>query len=526
MTRRLSILGVALLALLVLFRALSQPPRIRGDGLEYIVQTQAIVFDRALSIDTTARDGYWNESNPFAQPLGPVQRAGELKGEESQAHGGFGGLYPDRQGGYHYIHFWLYSLLCAPLYLLLHLLFGRPVEYNAFLVMNAMFFALPFLVLAARQRGIEALIAFAAFTFSPLTGYVWWYSPELMCFSFALLSLLLSDHPRWSAATPVLLAAAVTHYPPGVAMFPLLWLLRARSASATSRSWIAGNIIAALLIVLSLFCYWRWFGTFNLVHTLGFASRENLSIGRAVDFFINPFTGSLWMFAVPLAYGVARGCWRTSLFWIALACSLATAYLCTSTNNVNSAAFGCARYATWFWAPLFYAILIAPHSISRSLRRAVLLTIALSSILLTFRAHAALLGNPDIFEHRLRPEVAALIRFTHYPGTPETFAEKISSKDFAAAVQFSGVYVWNISKDSSMWLVSKRALRSFRNVTVPSESECTSKLPAPFQCNGTTVTLNLAAIDHWSKEPSLGGYRYFRVGSRMVPGMTPGVVVR
>jgi len=110
----------AVIAVIVVYAGLSGPHILHGDGREYILQTQALVFDHALRIDTEARREYWNHTNPHGITLQeadpPAATPSTALTESSQAGGGFGGLYPDRFGHYPYYHFWAYSAVVAPVY--------------------------------------------------------------------------------------------------------------------------------------------------------------------------------------------------------------------------------------------------------------------------------------------------------------------------------------------------------------------------------------------------------------------------
>jgi hypothetical protein len=67
-SRALNIAFALLLAILAV-RTLRAPQFEFGDGREYVLQTQAIVFDHTLAIDPSVRGPYWNDTNPYGVKL-------------------------------------------------------------------------------------------------------------------------------------------------------------------------------------------------------------------------------------------------------------------------------------------------------------------------------------------------------------------------------------------------------------------------------------------------------------------------
>jgi hypothetical protein len=170
-----------LLALLIAaagYAALTGPNTLHGDGCEYILQTQGIVFDRTLTIRPEARKDYWNRTNPYGVRRGGTRPPAKVLSESSQSGGGFGGLYPDRFGNYRYYHFRAYSAAVAPVYIPFHLLDSSgSLEYLSFRFVNVCLL-LGFFFLAYRQRPQWTTLAILGFLlFSPLVPYCEWQHP-------------------------------------------------------------------------------------------------------------------------------------------------------------------------------------------------------------------------------------------------------------------------------------------------------------------------------------------------------------
>lgn len=221
---------IALSAVLALAVCLSFRGEIilNGDGLEYIVQTQSLVFDRSLSIETSKRSEYWNQTNPFERLLQETAPPLHELSEQAQALGGFGGLYPDRFGDWRYYHFFTYALFAAPLYWLFH--FGQPLlvvnEYEIFRVFNIICLVFPLLYLGLQRTSLVTVITAILLFLSPLIPYTDWQHPELLLFALILFSLSLALSPRYAPFAPVVLGIAATQNIPIALFFPLLALLR------------------------------------------------------------------------------------------------------------------------------------------------------------------------------------------------------------------------------------------------------------------------------------------------------------
>ena len=118
--KRSYILHALLTALLagVFWRTINSPQSEFGDGREYVLQTQAIVFDGSLAVDPARRAQYFNDTNPFNVRLDAGSSSSsapdqDAEGEGRQFGARFGSLYLASDGTYRYIHAWVYSLAVA-----------------------------------------------------------------------------------------------------------------------------------------------------------------------------------------------------------------------------------------------------------------------------------------------------------------------------------------------------------------------------------------------------------------------------
>ena len=454
---------------LVLLTAGGRRLELRGDGREYILQTQALALRGELCIDTAAARAYWNRTNPFGVELeGTRPPASELT-EQSQAGGGFGGLYPDRRGAYRYIHFWGYALAVAPVYLLLHGLGGSGWEYHAFRAVNLLCFLLPFGLAWRRSRSWPLLVISLLALLTPLPAYVSWPHPELFCFGLTLTALLTAGRPRLHGLSALLLAVAAAQNLPILFFFPVHLIAALPRQPGTlaheSTDWkpvpfaqlvsrLASYLPAVLLITLTLVWSKHRFGVFNVIAGLGLARLEYASWPRVADVFLSPLIGAVWFY--PMCFlllpALARRRQAELLATVVLTTGGAT-WLATATANFSSDQAGALRYTTWLLAPLWFVLLDA--AAEGRLRRAVFLVGVCVTLAVFGCYHSGRWWRGDDHQLCLRP-AAALYRWLHYADDPEVLAESIMGRELPRSAAFHGAYLWNLGPRDTLWLISRR----------------------------------------------------------------------
>ncbi|MCX6997729.1 MAG: hypothetical protein NTV49_11730 [Kiritimatiellaeota bacterium] len=428
-----------------------QPLALRGDGREYILQTQALALRGELRIDTAAAREYWNRTNPFGVELeGTRPPARELR-EESQAGGGFGGLYPDRWGAYRYIHFWGYALAVAPVYLLLHGLGGSGWEYQAFRVVNLLCLLLPFGLAWRRSRSWPLLVISLLALITPLPAYVSWTHPELFCFGLTLTALLTAGRPRIQGLSALLLSLAATQNLPILFFFPLHLLAALQRQHKTldcgATGWPRVPLAQGARLLASYL-------PATLLVALGLARLEYASWPRVADVFLSPLIGAVWFY--PMCFlllpALARRQSAVLLAAIVLTTACAT-WLATATTNFSSDQVGALRYTTWLLAPLWFVLLDA--ATEGRPRRAIFLAGVCVTLAVSGCYHSGRWGWGD--ENAPRPRsAAALYRWLHYADDPEVLAERIMGRELPRPAAFNGAYLWKLGPRDTLWLISRR----------------------------------------------------------------------
>jgi hypothetical protein len=503
------------------------PPRLMGDGVEYIVQTQSLVFDRSVHVDTLKRREYWNATNPYGltlQEARPSSHCDPLR-QSDQAGGGFGGLYPDRFNQYRYYHFWTYSAVVAPLYGFLHLLDSSgSLEYYSFRLFNVLLLLLLFCAAYRLAPHWSTLCVLAFFIVSPLIPYCDWQHPEMFCLSLIFLSFSLIHSARMRFFAPLCLGVAGSMNVPIVLFFPChLLMMRFFCGPKTRRFWLIllGLYGAGAVAGISSLLYFQYyFGSPSVIATVGLASLHYASVARAVDIFISPFVGSVLFFpmcllALPACITRPR---RLFPLLILLVSVFAAAWLSSSTANFNAGQVGVLRYTVWLLAPLWYFVFAnLPHSFRKHPSGIVLLGGLVLSGLIVLHAKTYLLYDKALerFEGgwRAHPEVASVVRMTQYVGDPEVLLENILGHELLHPSHFIGTYMWDLGKSTQVWLVSERALAAgiplMIQVTGPDSVvvEVNPKQPVDVSSQAKWIALRLHPSPvRMHTHPVLGGY--------------------
>ena len=498
------------LVLLVTTLAVRGSLHVYGDGLEYIIQTQSLVFDQSLKINPDERRKYWNQTNPFSRNLGAIKNKNYKLSQDAQVGGGFGGLYPDKNGDFRYYHFWTYSLLAAPIYLLLHIFSAN--EYYAFKILNVIALLIPFLLVFMRKKTCGSLALFGLLIISPLIAYTDWQHPELLLFALVFCSFYLTKSKRFAALGPVLLGIAASQNVPILLLFPAQAFLWVRQSNTKLSNMLVSYVIGALLGMSSIVYYYIHFGTPSLISAIGQASLEFASIDRVMSLVSGPMLGAFW--TMPACFLFLLFCFghsRNTEILLSITCIFAAAWLCSSTVNLNSGHVGVSRYMIWLLAPLIYFVCDTKYS------KTVL--VATSAICLLFvwhfRTWELALKQDTRFLHynRAQPEIARLYKTLDLRDDLEVMVENIRGSELPNESDFNGIYIWNLGGDNSLWVVSKSAIGALDYFWFTPGSK---NLPSPqyfFKRKKNLLRLRWKKINPLNKHPVFGDYAIFRAST-------------
>lgn len=540
-SRWLSVLFGLLLALIAL-RTLRAPQSEFGDGREYVLQTQGIVFDHTLAIDPERRADYWNETNPFGVTLKAeqgVQPESDAEGEERQFGGKFGSLYLARDGSYRYVHSWVYSLVVAPIYALLHASLGGTAEYFAFRIVNLIALFLPLVMLWRRAPRIGTLVFFVAVLTSPITPHLQFAHSEIFCLSAVMLSLATAGAAGWRFASPFLLGLGAAQNIPIAFLFPLhLWLTeRGRSHISGARSILRSitPYLSAAMLPLGMMLYNFWeFGTWNLIAQLGHADPRFVTWRRMVSVFVSPMIGVVWYLpACWLAVIVSLRKGTGGVVLATVLSVLAVAAVSSTTDNINSAQLSACRYAVWYLGPLYVLPFLTLDRDTPALSSFRFFTGLVPLLLIWWwlGTYRFLAGESFRFfsSQRAQPEVAALYRWSHLHDDIEPLVENITAREIPVPHRFRGIYVWNLDGSQSLWIVSLRAFKELSNLEARSSSDLTTSasLQELFDVRAEgdgRFALRPKDGVTFDRHPQWGGYRLIWVDAR-IEGLRSSVLV-
>jgi hypothetical protein len=325
-------LAFALVATFVVTTSLWVPPRVIGDGAEYLLVAEA--WSRHATPDLRPGDHEAVRQLLDAEGLPGGERlreVPEVAGRDGRTYG---------------IHFWGYSLATLPVRWAL-----RWLEVGALRapqVTNALMLAAAFgLALYGSPAPDGARHTLAALTvLSPALWFVLWPHPEV--FSFALTTAALVGRASGRRGLAVAAAAlASTQNPPLVLLAVAISLEAAREAWRSREPGRLRAILGLLpAFVPCLFSLWQ-FGTPSLL-TRGSLSLSNLSLRRTLELVVDPNIGLL-PYAPVVVVGSLVAAIQAGGRSLAWALALLMAFLCTSTCNWNSGTSGPARYAVWIY---------------------------------------------------------------------------------------------------------------------------------------------------------------------------------
>ena len=496
--------------IMLAYYSLSVKKNLYGDGKEYILQTQSIVFDHSIKIDTTTRKEYWNKTNPYGvrlwQTAPPVST--NLT-EQSQARGGFGGLYPDRFGNYRYYHYWLYSAIVSPLYYAFHIVDSTGhLEYLSFRVINLFLLILFFCIAFKMNQKLTTLITLLLLLCTPFIPYSNWQHPEIFCFTLIFIAFSIVTNKKLKVLSPICLGMAASMNAPIVLFFPALLIIDLKNVG----SWkirpicklVLGYAIGAIIALSPLVYYLYYFNIPNIIAHIGLASIDNASISRVFDIFFNPCIGAIFFF--PMLFLLLPTCIKKDnwLIFILLSISVfAATWLASSTANFNAGQIGTVRYTIWLLAPLWYFLFknIPESFIIKPRGYIVAAGLILNIIFIIYFKTYKFVGS-DIKRfsgtQRAQTEVGNIFRVSGYTGDLEILVENIVGKELAHPSRFDDVYVWDLGHDSYIWVFPESTIQNDLPIVFISKEtekvkfEASPKQIINFDIKDHFITLNLS----------------------------------
>jgi hypothetical protein len=470
-----------------------------GDSTEYLLAARALASHGTPSIRVT--DVEWLAAREpalrkVALPLAEGMRRGELIPLPSVRRG--------VSGAYYSLHFWFYSLLCAPFLWLTELLALAPIR--ALALVNALAASVAALGLWAHfGRGRLGVLLGGIFVLSGTTFYLGWTGPEVLTGSALIVACLASRRGELGKGL-VAGAVAAAQNPSAI----LIWLYvvwswgthEPREKRPLNRR---EAVLAALALALALLPYAFFYEAFRVPSIIATFATDFSLIGfeRAWSLVFDLNEGMLFglpglllgtLAATALGLLAAPRSERRRLATNALATALVIACMAVPTfaiHNWNSGASVLIRYGYWLAMPLLPLFgELAQHAGVRS--RWILFGVAALLQIAVIAVHGVWGQHYSYVRHTW----AAKRVLGHFPAAynpvPEIFYERtLGSERPLAKTQ---LVVWPYRGRPRKLLVregvkprSKRICPDGSVVTSPSVRPATGDwlyLDAPFACGG------------------------------------------
>lgn len=428
------------------FSGVGKAPDIIGDGVEYLLMTQAFVGRGAVSLHQSDVQGFLAErGNHSIANAHQLIYPGILNNSPP--------FYKAESGRVYSYHFWLVSVAFSPFVLLARSLGMADTSgylfANLFLVCLTMFCFFRF-----GRRGGWAIAGCVLYLSVGAVYYIRWPHPEV--FSASLLCIaLLFFRDGFNRTAAFILAFAGQQNPPILLLIPVVFAVDARIFFREKielleffKAFFLWGLIAAFAVLSSVFNYTE-FGVLNLISAKGFAYSDLVSLHRLISIYFDPNIGVLWV--VPFALVVLAAFFvfakrsKDGIRWGWVSLFLVMSVICAvpslSTTNWNSGAAIVSRYGFWCSIPLVLAILEVLKDFEG--RRGQLVLLAMASCQVGLMAN-----NGGAFHRRGDQEFSSIARLllNHAPWlyfpVPQIFVERGQN---AGGVEVDRVYYWSKS---------------------------------------------------------------------------------
>jgi hypothetical protein len=356
--KSLILVGISLLYLIRIFNEFKQP-YIEGDGIEYVLMTEA--FRNHGSPDIKLSDiikfkkrcnkyDSWEKFNQRADIDKIIQWQTESK--RAFLETGYG-LYISKNGKLYCQHFFVYSLINLPSYFIFKKL--GPIKCfhitNALLVIIAcwsLLFLTPFTL-------INQILASLIFCFSSCYWYLGWEHTEVFTSSLVAISLVRFLNKKYYSAL-VLLSIVCMQTQPLTLLFGFLALITLIKKGINLKSVVILGTLGIITIIPSLFYYYN-FDTTNLIKDAGFLDTKYITVNRVKGFYTDLSQGVILtiplilIFYLPLIFVELRKMIRKRITWdytifipfVVLIISITV----STMGNWNHGMAIINRYATW-----------------------------------------------------------------------------------------------------------------------------------------------------------------------------------
>ena len=250
-------------------------PVLIGDGSEYLNQT--ISFTNHGSFDFRKND---------IETLNKILHQNNINFLKDREKSGYFESNDKKLFSY---HFWFYSLLCTPVFIILKFLGLN--ELRVFALTNSLLLILLFYFIAFRSSLSERQKTWTLLSvfLGSITFYLTWSHPEVFIFTSLSLGLLFALEKKFCKAC--LFSSIASLQSPPLIIIPISIILF-KLLKKELKNAIKLCLCSSIALLPSVF-YFYYFGKANIIASNGYASVHEISLSKILSLFFDPNFGLL-----------------------------------------------------------------------------------------------------------------------------------------------------------------------------------------------------------------------------------------
>lgn len=412
---RLSVL--AFLIFILLLVVFSKPSAPTGDGVEYILTTEALFNHQSFDIRAEDSKSYkkqatlkqeWN-SVPRHQVFDSLEKFFAQRQSLEYLDVCAASYYVNKEHKIYVHHFVFYSLLNLPMRYVMQLTNNEPLI--GFDLTNVLFITLTCILLLfyTKDSFWHALAITLIFFFNGMFWYIKWTHTEVLTCCLVTASLFLFFNKRLYLSVFLMALASLQNQPLAILVFFMV-LYTIFANRFTIKSFLLSGLCSWIVLLPSLFYYYL-FGITNLVSHGGYLDKHNVTIDRVIGFFVDLDQGAI--LAIPLilpAYLILllfftiKSIRERNIEWslfIPIAILFISCLVSMMTNWVHGMAV-INRYAIWISAIIsvhFYFLLLKTE-IKEAIRSIILAAVIFFQITFILYFHFTGLSESESLLHK------------------------------------------------------------------------------------------------------------------------------
>jgi len=342
--------------------SIHKTPIIIGDGLEYLLITEAFLERGEVNIHSSDIENFRSRNtNNTIENINAVTATDIL----SEQHSPF---KQAKTGTIYSFHFWLFPVIFSPFVAFAR--FFELADTTGYLLGNIFF-----ITLATRQiflsQNYNLATAFSGVVLLFSVGgiyYLRWPHPEIFSASMLFVGCIFLREQKWKLAA-LFFAIPGQQNPPILLALPIIFILDARHVFYKKYDILAiiryffPWLAIGLLAVLNLVFFYLYFGVFNLIAVSGYSDFRLISLDRLISLYFDPNLGIFWtipfacIFSILLFFSEKQQKIPWRWMGIFFSISMIFAIPSLSATNWNHGMTAISRYGFWCAVPVIFCLL-------------------------------------------------------------------------------------------------------------------------------------------------------------------------